>query len=112
VAAANGDASVRGNVHRHDVQVEGIGVTRKLDREFAGNRTSGVIDGHDEAQERDHADEEKNLAACNASRADVFGASRDGAIVELDQPEEDKRERPPMEEHITQLQAAVIVEEE
>src|SRR5690348_3767253 len=73
---------------------------------------SGVVDGHNEAQESEHADDEKNLATGDASRADVIGAARDSAIVELDQAEEDKRERPPMEENIAKLQAAIVVEEE
>ena len=111
-AAAHGNAGIRGDVYRHDVQVEGIGIPRELNGKIAGYCALGVIDGNNDAQERDHADDQQDFATGNTSRAGIIGAAGDGPLIQLDQSQENERERPPVQQHIAQLQTAVIMKKE
>jgi hypothetical protein len=83
-----------------------------LGKLFPADNALTVIDGDDTAQEHHHADDQPYFAAGNAGGAGIVGTAGDRPIIELDQAEEDKRERPPVAQHFLEIQATVVVEQE
>jgi hypothetical protein len=103
VAAANGNAGVGGDGFGGHIQIERMDVARDFNGELAVDGMLAVVHGDDQAQENEHADDEQDFAAGDASGGGVGGTARDSPFIELDGTEEDKGEGPPMNQDIAQF---------
>ena len=110
VAVAYCDARIRGNGFGRYVQVK-LKTVSPLPN-VAGQVFPAVINRHHYAKKTEQPKHKENFGTANLRGARIAGAARRRTFIQFDPAPENQNQRPPMANHHTDTNAAVVVKEQ